>query len=96
MKRVILTAAAAVALVVGLTGCDYVNSGIVKDRERRIDGVETQYWIQVEKPVSHDTDARHWIQVGSVVYGRCDYNEEWIRENIGGCDARVRDNPPGW
>jgi hypothetical protein len=89
-------AGAVLALMPLLSGCDYINTGIVKDREIRRDGIEIQYWLQVEKAVSHDTDARHWVQVGSVVYGRCDYNEEWIKANIGGCDARVRDNPPGW
>jgi|SRR5688500_13606291 len=95
-KKFNLAVAGGILALVGLTGCDYVDSGIVKDRDVRQDGIETQYWIQIEKAVSHDTDARHWIQVGRIEWQRCDYNELWEDADVGGCDARVRDNPPGW
>jgi hypothetical protein len=96
MKRAIITVLAAVGLTFGLTGCDYLDSGIVRDHELRIDRYTTEYWLQIEKAVSHDADARHWVQVDRIQYIRCDYGEEWIKANVGGCDARVRDNPPGW
>lgn len=96
MKRLALTLVAGLGLMLSLVACNPVDEGIVRDHRIVTTRYTTDYQLRVMKPVSHDTDAHFWVSVPRIHYVRCDYGEKWEEDFVGGCDARVRENPPGW